>query len=159
MSRDTGVPGPELASLDPAVTAVIRGNVPVAGLRDFYDAAFRALPQVLAAQGLSMVSPAFALYHGIPGETFDLEVGFVTDRPVQAVGGVAAGSLPGGPVGRLTHLGPFDDLAASWVRLHDWIRDQGLTPLPHRWETYVTRPTPAVDPHDLRTELTWPVSR
>ena len=116
---------PELLSLDPATTAVIRGTVPAAGLRDFFDSAFRTLPRVLGAQGVSVRSPAFALFRGVPTDTFDLEVGFVTDQPVRPEDGVVAGSLSGGP---------------------------------QRWEVYVTQPSPAMDPRDLRTDLTWPLA-
>src|SRR6266702_4447537 len=98
-SRDAGAgaaaPEPELVRLDPAMTAVIRGTVPVTGLREFFDDSFRTLAQVLAAQRVAVLGPAFALFHGIPGDTLDLETGFVTDRPVQQGRGVVAGSLPG----------------------------------------------------------------
>jgi effector-binding domain-containing protein len=131
---------------------------PVADLRDFFDDSFRALAQAVAAQRIGVVSPAFGLYHGTPGDSLDLEVGFATDRPVQPDGGVVVSSLPGGRAGRLMHLGSFDGLGASWQRLHAWIRAQGLSPQPQRWECYVTRPSPEMDPRDLRTDLHWPVA-
>jgi effector-binding domain-containing protein len=58
---------------------------------------------------------------------------------------------------RLTHFGPFDGLGASWQRLHTWMQARGLTAGPRRWETYVTRPSPEMDPRNLRTDLTWPL--
>jgi effector-binding domain-containing protein len=152
-------PEPELVNLDPATTAVIRSVVPVAGLRDFFDDSFRTLAQVLAAQRVNAMSPAFGLYRGTPGETLDLEVGFVTDRPVQPADGIIAGSLPGGRAGRLTHSGSFDGLGSSWQRLETWIQAQGLSLRPERWESYVTRPSPEMNPRDLRTDLTWPLAR
>jgi effector-binding domain-containing protein len=132
--------------------------VPVTGLREFFDDSFRTLAQVLAAQRAAVLSPAFALFHGIPGDTLDLETGFVTDRPVQPGRGVVAGSLPGGRAVRLTHLGSFDGLGSSWERLDSWIRAQGLPARPQRWESYVTRPSPEMNPRDLRTDLTWPLA-
>jgi effector-binding domain-containing protein len=149
---------PELLSLDPATTAVIRGTVPAAGLRDFFDNSFHTLAQVLGAQRVSVRSPAFALFRGVPTDTFDLETGFVTDRPVRPEDGVVAGSLPGGRAVRLTHFGSFDGLGSSWERLHSWMRAQGLSAGPQRWELYVTRPSPEMDPRDLRTDLTWPLA-
>jgi effector-binding domain-containing protein len=149
---------PELLSLDPATTAVIRGTVPAAGLREFFDNSFRTLAQVLGAQRVSVRSPAFALFRGAPTDTFDLEVGFATDRPVQPADGVAAGALPGGRAVRLTHFGSFDGLGSSWERLHSWMLAQGLSAGPQRWEVYVTQPSPEMDPRDLRTDLTWPLA-
>jgi effector-binding domain-containing protein len=160
--RETGTeataPEPELVNLEPATTAVIRGVVPVASLRDFFDDSFRTLAHVLAAQRVNVLSPAFGLYHGTPGESLDLEVGFATDRPVQPGDGVVTSSLPGGRAGRLTHSGSFDGLGSSWQRLHSWIQAQGLSPRPQRWESYITRPSPEMNPRDLRTDLTWPLA-
>jgi effector-binding domain-containing protein len=149
---------PELVSLDPATTAVIRGAVRPASLRDFFDDSFRTLAPVLAAQRVSALSPAFALFHEVPGDTLDLEVGFITDRLVQPGRGVAAGSLPGGRAARLTHLGSFDGLESSWARLESWIQARGLSARPDRWESYVTKPSPEMSPRDLRTDLTWPLA-
>lgn len=53
---------------------------------------------------------------------------------------------------------PEDGLGSSRERLHSWIRAQGLAAEEDRWETYVTQPSPDMDPHDLRTELNWPVA-
>jgi effector-binding domain-containing protein len=149
---------PELVNLDPATTAVVRGVVPMAGLRDFFDVSFSALARTIEAQRITILSPAFGLYHGAPGETLDLEVGFVTDPTVQPEAGVVVGSLPVGRVARLTHFGSFDGLGSSWERLHSWMRAQGLPAGEDRWETYVTQPSPDMDPRDLRTELNWPVA-
>ncbi|WP_285427368.1 GyrI-like domain-containing protein [Streptomyces sp. ISL-1] len=149
---------PELVNLDPTTTAVVRGVVPMADLRDFFDASFSALARTIGAQRIIMLSPAFGLYHGSPGETLDLEVGFVTDRAVQPEAGVVVGSLPGGQVARLTHFGSFDDLGSSWERLRSWMRARGLSAAEDRWETYVTQPSPDMDSRDLRTELHWPVA-
>lgn len=149
---------PELANLDPATTAVVHGVVAIAELRDFFDASFGALARTIEAQRITVLSPALGLYHGPPGENLDLEVGFVTDRAVRAEAGVVAGSLPGGRVARLAHCGSFDGLRSSWERLDSWIRGRGLCAGEDRWETYVTQPSPDMDPRDLRTELNWPVT-
>ncbi|MTD57842.1 GyrI-like domain-containing protein [Amycolatopsis pithecellobii] len=150
---------PELVELAPVTTAVVRGVVRPAGLRNFFDTAFGALAHTLAAQGIEVRGPAFGLFRGIPGDTLDLEVGFTTAGEVRPEADVVAATLPGGPVARLVHAGSFDGLGTSWERLRDWIAAQGLTPGAERWECYVTRPTPDLDPHDLRTELNWPVTR
>lgn len=151
-------PEPELVTIDPATTAVVRDVVRMAELRDFFDASFQALGRTVAAQGVAVMGPAFGRYRGAPGEALDVEVGFVTDRAVQADGVVNAGSLPGGKVARLMHLGAFDGLGPSWEVLRSWLGDQGLSPADDRWEVYVTQPGPQTDPQTLRTELNWPLA-
>ncbi|SCK19173.1 GyrI-like domain-containing protein [Streptomyces sp. WMMB 322] len=153
-----GSAGPELVAFGGALTAVVRGVVPLAGLRDFFDASFRALGETLARQQVTVTGPAFGFYREPPKESADLEVGFATDRPVRPEGGVVAGSLPAARVARLVHHGSFDDLGASWERLHSWTHGQGLKPGPGMWEVYLTEPSPDMDPRDLRTELNLPVT-
>lgn len=154
----TGAGEPELVELEPATTAVVRGVVTWAELRDFFDASFGTLARAVEAQRITLLGPAFGLYHGDPGDTLDLEVGFPTAGAVRPEGDVVAGSLPGGRAARLTHHGSFDGLAGSWARLHTWMREQGLSPGADRWETYVTQPSPDMDPRELRTELSWPLA-
>ncbi|GAA2783588.1 GyrI-like domain-containing protein [Saccharopolyspora taberi] len=148
---------PELTTTDATTTAVIRGTVRMSEIADFYDRSFQEIGRTLAAQSLAPTGPAFGLYHGIPGETAELEVGFPTGRPVEPTGDVVAGSLPSGRVARLVHEGAFDGLGTSWERLGTWIGEQGLTPGSVFWEVYLTEPGPDVDPGTLRTELNWPV--
>jgi effector-binding domain-containing protein len=148
---------PELVTGEPVTTAVVRGVVGLAELREFFDVSFRELARATAEQGVPLVGPAFARYRGSGGDPVELEVGFPVGRAVRADGQVVPGSLPGGPVARVTHRGGFDGLGDSWARLEAWLRGRGLVPGAQRWESYVTRPTPDADPAQLRTELSWPV--
>jgi effector-binding domain-containing protein len=144
---------PEITTVEPVTTAAIRRTVAMSDMANFYDSAFRALSDALAAQGISPAGPAFGLYHGAPGETADVEAGFATDRAVEPAGEVIASSLPGGRVARLVHHGSYDALGESWGRLHAWVVEHGLEPGEAMWEVYVTEPSPEMDPAELRTEL------
>ncbi|MCX2181443.1 GyrI-like domain-containing protein [Streptomyces sp. SKN60] len=161
MTNDATTPGPDpetrprLVDPEPVTTAVVRGTVAPAELRGFFDGAFGALGRVLHEQEIAPESAAFGLYRGATGEKLDLEVGFAVGREVRGEDGVVPGRLPGGRVARVTHRGGFDGLGAAWESLAGWIREQGLRPGELRWEVYVTRPTPDMDPRDLRTELNW----
>lgn len=148
---------PELVTLDETAAAVIHAVVPMAELVDFFDRAFAELMAVLGAQGVIPSGPPFARYAGPPEETVDLEVGFPLHGAVAPDGQVRPGSLPGGRVAHLVHLGAYDQLGESWGRLNAWMVEQGLTPGADLWEVYVTEPTADMDPADLRTELFWTV--
>jgi effector-binding domain-containing protein len=149
---------PAVVMLEPMTTAVIRRVVPMDGLPEFFDGSFGALAAVVRAQDAGVAGPAFALYHRMPTDTVDLEVGFPTLRAVEPAGDVQASSLPGGRVARVVHAGSFDGLGAAWERLGTWIGAQGLAPGEAFWEVYLTEPSPDMDPAELRTELNWPVS-
>ena len=149
---------PELVTVQPTTTAVVRGTVSAEEITDFFDRSFSVLGEAIAAQGVSPTGPAFGFYRGMPDETIDVAVGFPTDRKIEPDGSAEPGELPGGRVARVVYAGGFDGLGDAWQRLGAWIAEQGLTPTEDYWEVYVTEPSPDMDPADLRTELNWPVS-
>ena len=153
-----GHPTPELVTVQPTTTAVVRGTVSAEEITDFFDRSFSVLGEAIAAQGVSPTGPAFGFYRGMPDETIDVAVGFPTDRKIEPDGSAEPGELPGGRVARVVYAGGFDGLGEAWQRLGAWIAEQGLTPGENYWEVYVTEPSPDMDPADLRTELNWPVS-
>ena len=146
---------PAVVTVEPATTAVIRRVVATDRIGEFFDSAFRSIAATATGQDAGIAGPALALYHRLPADTVDLEVGFPTVRPVQPVGEVTAGSLPGGRVARAVHAGGYDGLGAAWQQLGAWIGEQGGAPGAVFWEVYVTEPNPQMDPADLRTELNW----
>lgn len=151
-------PEPSVVRHTGVTTAVIKGNVPVGEIHSFFDSAFGRLPEFLEAQGVLIAGPAFARYFSAPGETFDLEVGFPTDRKIASADGIEASSLPDADVARLVHEGGFDGLGESWIRLANWIVAQGLEEGTSSWEVYLNEPTPEMDPAELRVELNWPLA-
>jgi len=149
---------PVVVTVDPATTAVVRGTVSLDEIRDFFDQSFSVLGEVLTNQQVSITGAAFSRYQGeVEEEPIDLEVGFPTDRSIDADGSAEAGELPGGRVARLVHAGSFDGLGDSWQRLANWIGAADLAPGDDRWEVYLTEPSPEMDPNLLRTELNWTV--
>lgn len=143
---------PEIVRLDEVPTAVIRGTVSMEEIAGFYDRVYGEVAATVARQGATPQA-AFGLYLKPPQDTFELEAGFVVDRPIERDGEVMASLLPAGRAARLTHLGPYDALGDSWERLMGWIGEQGKTQAGPMWEVYVTEPTPESDPATLRTDL------
>lgn len=154
MDTDAPATSPEILRRDPVPTAVVRGSARMEELPHLFDRAYPLVASVLAEQGVPPLE-AVGYYLSPPGDTMDLEVGFTTAAPAQEDGEVVVSSLPGGDVARLSHVGPYDELARSWGVLADWIQEQGRRPGPTYWETYVTEPTPETDPRTLRTDLFW----
>lgn len=148
---------PVIVTRESVPTAVVRGSVPMAQLRDFYDRAFPAVAEALASQDIAPVQ-AFGLYLSPPGDTVELEVGFVVPGPVTADGDVVPGELPAGEVAYAVHAGPYDGLGEAWGRLQEWMTEHGHTPGGPVWEIYITEPSPDADPEEMRTDLFWPLA-
>ncbi len=145
---------PTRITRDPVPTVVVRHRgVRMDQLRDLFDAGFSAL----AASGAVLAGPAFAVYRGDLGATFDLDIGFpVAEPPAEpvAVAGLTleASELPGGEWLGLTHLGSYDRLGESWGRLAQAADERELRGSA-MLEVYVTEPSPEIDPDTLRTDL------
>lgn len=152
----------------PAVpTAVVRASdVPMATIGGLFDEAFgKAFPAAFA-QGLAPAGPAFALYTRMtdgPDVVVDVEIGFpldgplieqLDDEPIEVDGlRLEASVLPAADVAVTSHLGGFDGLGAAWGQLMGEIGGMGRAPGMPFWESYVTEPSPDMDPADLRTDL------
>lgn len=143
---------PEVIDHPEVPTAVIRGRIRMDQMAEFYDRSYGVIAACAARQGASPQA-AFALYLAPPGEEFELEVGFLLDRPIERDDEVLPSYLPAGRVARLIHHGSYEHLPQSWGRLLQWISEQGWAPAGPMWEVYVTEPTPQTDPTTLRTDL------
>lgn len=161
---------PEILENDPQPTVAIRVKQPMAEL-DLAAAFDRGYPLVASridAAGGAIGGPPYGRYHQFGPDVVDVEIGFpVAGTPADlpaladvAEGEVGSSELPGGPVARATHLGPYDDLKATYGALHDWIHAQpGVDDGPGPWESYVDDPSSVDDPSTLRTDIVWPLVR
>lgn len=139
----------------PALIAVVRHEaVTLADLPRVFDGAYEAVARALTSVGAAPSGPAVASYTGDPNGTFALEIGFpVTAAPSDFPGELIASTTPGGELAIMSHLGPYEDLPASWDRLVASILALGRTPGPHYGEVYRSMPGPGSDAAMQRTDL------
>lgn len=139
-------------------TAVVRATVRMDELRPFFDGVFSKVVEAVQGAGARVTGPPFAMYHGMPSETIDVEAGFPIAGSFVDAEGVTASVLPGGPAVQATHVGPYEGLADTYREMGEWMQRQGLTPGESMWEVYMTDPSAEPDPSTWRTEVYWPVS-
>lgn len=147
--------------LEGALMTVIRHEQKtLADLRDIFDASFTALAEAVKTGWVIPTGPAFAIYHGDPRGTFDLEVGFpalsapTADIPTSA-GTIHASALPAGSAAIVSHVGSYESLGGSWAIL---AAGAGSEPRGVWIESYVTDPSSTPEA-DLRTDLILPLTR
>ena len=148
---------PQVVEVGEESVALIRERVPMSGLTDFFDRSFHVLGEAAAQGRLTIVGPPVGVYHGMPTDTVDVGVGFPVAGDVQGGVDLVVETLPAGRVAQVVHEGSYDSMEQTYGRLLGWLEEQGLTPGPMMWETYLTEPTPEGDPADMRTLITWPV--
>lgn len=139
-------------------TAVVHERVPVGELKAFFARAFGMTMGVMRAQRVAPVGPPFSLYHGMPGETVDVEAGFPVSSPISDAEGVTAGTLPGGKVVEAVHIGPYETLADTYAEVQRWMGEHELTPADEMWECYLSDPQQEPDSAKWRTLVMVPTA-
>jgi AraC family transcriptional regulator len=170
MTDSTGHIDAEIVELEPQPTAAVRVQQPMEGL-DLASAFDRYLPLVMSRvkdAGSDVAGPPFARYHRFGPDVVDVEIGFpVASTPdgmapleTSPAGEIGRSELPGGPVARAIHRGPYDGLGGTYDALHDWIHAQpGVDDGDGPWESYVDDPGTVADQAQLRTQIVWPLIR
>ena len=138
-------------------TAAIRGQVPMAGLADFFSHAFSDIMAALQKQGVQPVGPPFGKYYGQPGALVNVEAGFPVPGIIDPAGNVVPGHLPAGRVVEATHVGSFDTLANTYADVESFFTDHKLKPREVMWENYLADPETEQSPENARTQICWPV--
>lgn len=148
---------PTIVTLEPQHVALLRETVRMDALPAFFDRGFHAVAGVARGQGVSIADAPVGVYFGMPSETVDVGVGFPTDRAITPDAGVTPDTLPGGPAAQVVHEGSYDSMAGTYERLMAWLAEQGRTPGPLMWESYLTEPDPD-HPEAIRTLIVWPLA-
>lgn len=100
---------------------------------------------------------AYCIYYDMAAEPWDIEAGFVVHQIVARHDDIEFGTLPGGRMATLWHIGPYNTLNDSWIALDAYIKEHRLRPNKVMWELYTTDPATEPDPAKQRTLLVWPV--
>ena len=143
--------------VEPQDALAIRELVPMAQIPKRMGEFLGELAAYLKKKKIAMTGPPFALYHGFGDDRIDMEVGFPVASPRSGEGRIKACTLPGGKVVTATHVGPYEELEATYRNIAQWMSENGLKPKELMWERYLTDPQAVKDPSKYVTELFWPV--
>lgn len=138
--------------------AVVRERVPMDSLTGFFDRAFGAVMAAVQTQGARPAGPPFALYHGMPGASVDVEAGFPIQGNFHGTGEVASGVLPDTDAFEAIHTGPYDQLGTTYDAIREHMQAEGATPGNDMWEYYLSDPLKQPDPATWQTRVIWPVA-
>jgi effector-binding domain-containing protein len=129
------------------------------GLSDFFGRAFGAVMAAAQAQHASPTGPPFALYHGMPTDTVDVEAGFPITPNFTGSGDVVATKLPESDAFEAMHRGPYDRLQETYALILERMSAEGKTPSDTMWEFYLSDPEKDPDPATWLTRVVWPVQQ
>ncbi|HAX81533.1 MAG TPA: AraC family transcriptional regulator [Actinobacteria bacterium] len=137
-------------------TLSIRTRAAVQDMPGVFGDAFEAVMQYLGQMGEQPAAMPYAVYRNMDMQDLDLEIGFPVARPLPGEGRIQPGEIPGGRWATVMHVGPYDQIGASWGRLTAGIAAAGMTIAGPAYEFYFDGPeTP---PEKIRTLLGHPVA-
>ena len=145
----------KIVELQEQPTAVIREQVAMNALPEFFGRAFAEVSTAMEAQSMQPAGPPFALYRGMPTETVDVEAGFPVSTTIAAVNGVQAGTLPACRAVQAMHVGGYDTLDTTYEAVKQRMREEGMKASDDMWEYYLS--DQSTDPATWRTLVIWPV--
>src|SRR5215207_10887002 len=145
----------KIVELQKQPTAVIREQVAMNALPEFFGRAFAEVSAAMEAQSVQLAGPPFALYRGMPTEIVDVEAGFPVSTTIAALNGVEAGLLPACRAVQAMHVGSYDTLGTAYEAVKRRMRDEELEASDDMWEYYLS--DPSTDPATWRTLVVWPV--
>ncbi len=146
----------EIIEVPTTTVAVVRRQVPLAEISDFFGSAFEQVAQAVATASGAIVGPPFGWYHGMTMDPVDVSAGFpvggaaaIPDPEVRVV------ERPGGRVAVGLHVGPYDLLERTYRELESWLAEQGLSTGEEMWEEYLSMPEG--DPATWQTRVVAPI--
>jgi AraC family transcriptional regulator len=143
---------PELTTLPSGPAIAIRAQVTIAELPGFFGSAFGELAACAADQ---IAGPPFAIYHAFDPARVDVEAVMPLRAPVAPRGRATPIDLAGGPAVQVRHVGPYEELAASYQTIEAWLAEHHRVRSAPMREVYLTGPS--VPPAEHVTLVIQPV--
>lgn len=136
----------------------IRREVHTEKLAEFFAEAFPKVMQWVMQNGITPASMPMAVWCHMDMETgiADTHAGVFVDGGVAVDGEITAGTTAAGEAFKLVHVGGYDTMGQSWMRVYKHAGEAGRQP-GSGWEIYVDDPT-TVATEELKTEIYLPVS-
>ena len=146
----------ELRERQSQPTLVIRTRSAVQDMPQVLGQAWGAIMHYAGQKGLQPSGPPFVAYHNMDMQDLDLEIGFPFAKKLDGAGEVLAGEIPGGKAAGCLHVGPYDQLPATYTALMQWMEANGYRPRGVAYESYLNDPHTTL-PEELQTDIEFPL--
>jgi len=118
--------------------------------------AYGKIQRYLVQLGEEPAMPPYAAYFNMDMQNMEVELGFPVRRELPGEGELQPGWLPGGLVAQCLYTGPYDQIAAAYEALGQWIPANGYDAVGPAYEFYLNDPA-MVLPEQLQTRIVFPI--
>lgn len=150
-----------IETLDARPYLYVAGEAPLEpeAMSAVIGAGFARVAAALQEAGAAPASRPMVLYTAMDRARMVFRVGFFVDEAGAAAAGgdVQRDRTPGGATVRVTHTGPYDQLANSYEAVMAALARDGLTARMPTWEVYIDDPG-CTPPEALRTDIHIPLA-
>lgn len=127
----------EVVNVEPRLAAIVRKQVPMAGMPKAERAAVAILDAALAAANVGPRGERFTLWRPPQDGLIDYAPGVFVPHAFEASGDVTLFTLPEGRAAHLCLRGPYEGMGTAWQRLFESCEARGLKRTGLNWQVYV----------------------
>jgi AraC family transcriptional regulator len=98
-------------------------------------------------------------FYGEEDGVIDMAAAIAVQEPVNGEGDIESTELPAGNTVTAWHLGHYDKLPETYMRVTQWLTDHGHTVAGPSWEIYWTDPAAEPDPNKWQTQIFMPLAK
>lgn len=148
----------EKVLLEPRDGLAIRATIAMAGLPQFFAAAFAELEGWIRSQAgeSAFDGPPFARYYSVDPAAVDVEVIVPLSRSFGGSGRIHPVLLAGGDAIQVLHVGAYDGMVPAYEAIAAWLRDNRKSAKEPPREVYLTDPASEPNPANWRTLVVQP---
>jgi effector-binding domain-containing protein len=146
---------PEMITVSGGPAIAIRVQLSVSELPAFFGGAFHEL---VRCAGASAAGAPFARYHHVDEAGVDVEAVLPVSGPIAVTGRVCAIELGTGPAVQVQHVGPYDELPATYASIDRWLDEHHRRRSDAVREVYLTNPAEVPDPSRWQTLVIQPIA-
>jgi len=149
---------PHIVHTEPLHYAGLRQMVLTDEIGQIMGAGIAEVLAALKAQNRQPSGSWFTHHFHRPVDTFDFEICFPVDAPIEPHGRVTPGLWPAMTVARTIYHGHYSGLPHAWPELEQWMKLENHPRATEFWERYLVSPDTNPDPKAWQTELNWPLA-
>jgi effector-binding domain-containing protein len=147
----------KIVNTEPVPMLSIREKVQNDQIKSKMGAIFGQLWMYMEKNKIQVAGPPYALYHEYDQNGTDMECGWPTIKQEKSEGNIMSSVVPAAKCVMTVHVGPYEQIMATYERMQEHIRKEGLKPKKLMWERYLNDPATVNDPNELITEIYWPI--
>ncbi len=117
---------------------------------------YMAIIGYLNEMGEQPADAPFTCYYNMDMHNLDVEMGFVTARPLPGKDNIQAGEIPAGKEVSYLFKGPYHEMEPAYNAMAQWVKQNGHTPTGTAYEFYYNSPQ-EVPESELLTKIVFPL--